>query len=380
MHGSVKSPTFVRLSSEVSAGQASLSLSAGVNGWRGGRPRSSLPGTNQRNESGYQGSGKRRRSASASGSSLSLSSGLAFAHLGGRNACRRIGVPAARWQHLTQRHHPFAESQRHARSRAAHPPRRSRHPLRVVQGPRPHDDQPARLDGGERGGHASHIGSNQIGRYSLHLHHLFGPSSASIGGYQYVLIGNAVDGGTKWGITIHNTHYGLVQDNVIYDAAGAGIMTEDGSETANVIQNNFIVRAWGTGHDRADGRAGSNDWGWEGSGIWLRGPDNYVRNNVVANANSFAVTYMMLGRRQRAGAERARRRSEPVRAHGQHDDRAAARVQRERVLRRPSRHHRLEPRRRSAARTSSTSRSAPSRTHGCGTSACSGSTATVRTA
>ena len=110
-----------------------------------------------------------------------------------------------------------------------------------------------------------------------------------------MLIGNAIDGGTKWGITIHNTHYGLVQDNVVYDAGGAGIMTEDGSETANVIQNNFIVRAWGTGDERADGRQGNNDWGWEGSGIWLRGPDNIVRNNVVANANSFAVTFMMLG-------------------------------------------------------------------------------------
>ena len=110
-----------------------------------------------------------------------------------------------------------------------------------------------------------------------------------------MLIGNAIDGGTKWGITIHNTHYGLVQDNVIYNAAGAGIMTEDGSETANVIQNNFIVRAWGTGHERGRRASGQNDWGWEGSGIWLRGPDNIVRNNVVANANSFAVTFMMLG-------------------------------------------------------------------------------------
>ena len=80
----------------------------------------------------------------------------------------------------------------------------------------------------------------------------------------------------------------------MYNAAGAGIMTEDGSETANVIQNNFIVRSWGTGHERADGRQYTDDWGWEGSGIWLRGPANIVRNNVVANANSYAVTYMML--------------------------------------------------------------------------------------
>ena len=102
----------------------------------------------------------------------------------------------------------------------------------------------------DAGGHATHIGANQIGRYSLHLHHLFGPANPPPNSYQFILIGNAIDGGTKWGITIHNTHYGLVQDNVVYNAAGAGIMTEDGSETANVIQNNFIVRAWGTGNEQ----------------------------------------------------------------------------------------------------------------------------------
>ncbi len=97
------------------------------------------------------------------------------------------------------------------------------HPLRGVQGPRPHDDRAARFDGPRRWRpcHPHRI-ANQIGRYSLHLHHLFGPASPPPNSYQFILIGNAIDGGTKWGITIHNTHYGLVQDNVVYNAAGAG--------------------------------------------------------------------------------------------------------------------------------------------------------------
>src|SRR5262249_21931234 len=114
-------------------------------------------------------------------------------------------------------------------------------------------------------------------------------------GYQFALVGNAIDGGSKWGITIHNSHYGLIKDNVVYDTTGSGIVTEDGSETANVFDHNFVVRVWGTGSDGAIDREGMNDWGWEGSGLWFRGPNNVVRNNVIANTNSFAVTYMMRG-------------------------------------------------------------------------------------
>ncbi len=138
--------------------------------------------------------------------------------------------------------------------------------------------------------------NNQTGRYALHLHHLMGPTSKPAGSYQYILLGNAIDNSTKWGITIHNTHYGLVKNNIMYNTGGAGIMTEDGSESYNLIENNFAVYTIGTGSDRGDDRKfqNPNDWGWEGSGIWLRGTNNYVRNNIVANSNSFAYTFMPL--------------------------------------------------------------------------------------
>ena len=295
MHGATKAPTFVRLAAEANPGQSGLSLSAAVSGWQTG-DRLVVPGSNQSlsTPGSYQGQWETPTMSFASGTQVALAAGLTYPHGGGRDGSGTLAF----LPHVGNISRNVIVRSQNPNGTRGHVLLTSRAEVDIRY--------TAFKDLGRTtiaplnstvmsSGHATQIGSNQVGRYSLHLHHLFGPASPAPNSYQYVLIGNAIDGGTKWGITIHNTHYGLVQDNVIYNAAGAGIMTEDGSETANVIQNNFIVRAWGTGHERADGRQGTNDWGWEGSGIWLRGPDNYVRNNVIANVNSFAVTLMMLG-------------------------------------------------------------------------------------
>jgi len=88
-------------------------------------------------------------------------------------------------------------------------------------------------------GKVTHIGTNQIGRYSLHMHHLYGPANPTNTGYQFQLIGNAIDSGKKWGIVVHDTSFGLIQDNVVYKVQGGGIVTEDGSETGNVFAHNM---------------------------------------------------------------------------------------------------------------------------------------------
>src|SRR5262249_32185097 len=124
--------------------------------------------------------------------------------------------------------------------------------------------------------------TNHIGRYSLHMHHIKGPLPIPADGYQFTLKGNAVDGDTdgvrsKWGITIHDSHYGLIEDNVVYNVAGSGIVTEDGSESYNVFQRNFVMRISGTGA-RLDG-------GRDGVGFWFRGPNNYIRDNVATDIN-----------------------------------------------------------------------------------------------
>ncbi len=135
------------------------------------------------------------------------------------------------------------------------------------------------------GGHAYQIGTNQASRYSIHLHHLIGPRDAPAGMPQYTILGNAVHSSVsnlKWGITIHGSHYGLVDQNVVYNFAGAGIVTEVGSESYNTISNNFVSRISGIG-----GR-GKFSVGREGDGIWLKRPNNYVDGNVVTGAQRAA--------------------------------------------------------------------------------------------
>ena len=118
----------------------------------------------------------------------------------------------------------------------------------------------------------THIGTNQVGRYALHVHHVVSPTMT--------LTGNVIHGGMvphtrKWAITLHDSHYGLIRGNIMVNCAGACLMTEDGSESHNVIEDNMAVLATGTGD-----RFGK---GSEATGFWFRGPNNIVRGNVAAS-------------------------------------------------------------------------------------------------
>ena len=147
-------------------------------------------------------------------------------------------------------------------------------------------------------GHPARTGTNQIGRYAVHFHHDFGPRQTPANGYQFTLIGNAVDDSPKWGITVHRSHYGLIQDNVVYNTRGAGIVTEDGSESFNVFDHNFSMRSVGAREPaQGNGYSGMVNPGADGSAFWFRGPNNYVRNNVAANASEsgFALPVTALG-------------------------------------------------------------------------------------
>ena len=128
--------------------------------------------------------------------------------------------------------------------------------------------------------------TNHIGRYPIHMHHLSGPMATPANGYQFTLLGNAVDGGSaetkfKWGITVHGSHYGSIKDNVVYNYNGASIATEDGSESFNVFDHNFALR--GIGEPNNSVSEARMAMGTEGVGFWFRGPNNFVKNNVAAN-------------------------------------------------------------------------------------------------
>jgi hypothetical protein len=167
------------------------------------------------------------------------------------------------------------------------------------------------LDSTHLGSHGEilHLGTNQIGRYSYHMHHVYGmekPNSQ----YQWQFKGNVIDGGKHWGLTIHDTHYGIAQNNVIIDVDGAGIAFEDASETENVVEGNFIGKI--NGNSLGEGPFARNasrlpvlvgdgssenpyrtegGGGFSGEGIWCRGANNYVRNNVITNAAHSGVSF-----------------------------------------------------------------------------------------
>ncbi len=138
-----------------------------------------------------------------------------------------------------------------------------------------------------KSGAVAHIGSNQRGRYAMHFHHLKGPRPEKNRGYQFVALGNVIIGGAKWGLVLHDTHFGLVQDNLIYQVDGAGLVASSGNEFDNVIQRNFVVgiRGGRSASGRFNGKGASKrDFGELGDAFWFAGPFNVVIDNVASSA------------------------------------------------------------------------------------------------
>jgi G8 domain len=292
MHGAVRAPTFVRLAGEALHGTATLTVSELLNGWRAG-DRIVIPDTRQLRESerrdGYLAQDEQRQIASIEGNEITLTAPLTYDHLGARSATGRLEF----LPHIGNLSRNVIVRSEHAEGTRGHMifMARADIDLRYVEVREMGRTRMGVLDNTVFGesGDVVRLGANQIGRYPIHFHHAFGPVRAPANGYQFTLIGNSVDGAPKWGITVHDSHYGLIQDNVVYGAHGAGIVTEDGTETANVFEHNFSMRAAGSGEfaPRSGYGGAAPDPGGEGAGFWFRGPNNYIRNNVAANADAF---------------------------------------------------------------------------------------------
>ena len=292
MHGAVKTPTFVRLAEEPLAGATTLVLEQPVSGWRRG-DRLVIPDTRQLRQaergSSFRSQDETVQVASVAGARVTLTIPLRHDHKGARS-------PKGVLEFLPH----VGNVSRNVVIRSEHPDGTRGHmifvshaavDLRYVLARDMGRTRMGVLDNSETdaNGRLTRFGTNQIGRYAIHLHHDFGPVATPANGYQFTLIGNAVDGAPKWGITVHNSHYGLVRDNVVYNARGAGIVTEDGTESFNTFDHNFALRIEGSGDfaPRSGYGGPTPDPGGEGAGFWFRGPNNYIRNNVAANADAF---------------------------------------------------------------------------------------------
>jgi hypothetical protein len=297
MHGAVKTPTFLRLAAQARAGDTTLTLERPVSGWAPG-DRIVIPDTRQlrgfERQSQITPRDETVEIVSIAGADVTVKPALEYDHIGGRdsaagrkflphvgNVSRNVILGSER-STGTRGHMIFLG--------------RADVDLRYVEVRDMGRTRMGVLDNTtfDAGGRVLRVGTNQIGRYAIHFHHNFGPASTPANGHQFTLIGNAVTGPTKWGITVHNTHHGLVAENVVFDARGAAIVTEDGTESFNVFDHNFTVHTQGVADatPRGGGYGGGPgpEPGGEGSGFWFSGPNNYVRNNVAASADVFGFS------------------------------------------------------------------------------------------
>lgn len=144
--------------------------------------------------------------------------------------------------------------------------------------------------------------TNRKGRYAVHMHHLAGPDKHCehpVGPpteYQFQCVGNSIwcpeDGhNRRWALVIHDSHYGLVWRNCVYNSTGAGIVTEDGNESWNTVQGNMVCRVTGTGE--------RGTWGRGGDGFWMRSSNNWLNYNVATDCygggNSWGFQYNIDG-------------------------------------------------------------------------------------
>lgn len=300
--GSPLANTFVRMDRELRAGQTMIEVPVGsTSGWRVG-DRILLPDTRQvpptaaaavslGDDTAYPPNWEIATIAGISGKYVYLTAPIQFDHLGGYDSNGvLIGLP-----HV-------ANLDRNVVIRSANPNGTRGHTLYGL-----HADiniqyasfkdlgrtSNAPLDNTtlDANGNVTHVGTNQIGRYAVHIHHVLGPENPTNTGYQFKFVGNTIENTTKWAIAIHGSSYGLIHNNVIYNAQGSGIATEDGTELYNEITKNFIARVGGNGERPDFGTKIINDTGRGGVGIWMHRSGNIIRDNVITGATFGGISY-----------------------------------------------------------------------------------------
>ncbi len=291
VHGAAKTPTFVRLAQEPLRGQTTLVMSEAPQGWRVG-DRVVIPDTRQLryNETGLQGSTlvpqwETLVISAINDKSITVTTPLRFDHRGARSSITGTLDFLPHVMNMSRNVILKSENPAGVRGHGLFS-QRADVDIRFAEFTQMGRTTVKPLSSTTFGtnGAVTKVGTNQIGRYPIHMHHLMGPQGIK-GRPSFTLLGNSIEDTTKWAITLHNSHYGLVESNVIFKSNGAGLMTEDGSESYNVIKHNMVVGSFGTGGRLGEGR--------EGSGFWFRGVNNYVTDNVAANimSDSFDSAY-----------------------------------------------------------------------------------------
>lgn len=142
-------------------------------------------------------------------------------------------------------------------------------------------------------GNITHVGTNQVGKYAEHHHHLDSNASG-------VSTGNVIKGTAKWALVVHSTSDMNVTNNVCTDSPGACFVTEDGNEVRNTFRHNFATYSastdttFGTINNPNDSveknDSLSNCPGCGGNGFWHKGVENsFIDNEAWNNARGITM-------------------------------------------------------------------------------------------
>lgn len=287
MHGSEMTDTFIRLAVEPKVGDTTLTLSEPANGWQVGQ-RLVLPDTRQllsnQRWGNYVAGWELATIASISADKrvITLTNPLLYDHLGARNPDGVLEfLPHA--GNISRNVVVRSENARGVRGYTFFTSR-AEVDIQYTQFAGLGRTSNAAFNNTtfDANGNVTNVGTNQSGRYPIYFNHLMGPTTSADNGYQFTFNGNSVfcpidPMPFRWGITLNDSSYGLVSNNVLYNWAGASIVGESGRESFNVIENNFVVAT------RGDQNPRNND-GRDGSAFWFKGFNNYIRDNVAASA------------------------------------------------------------------------------------------------
>lgn len=309
VHGQLIDSTYLRLAAELNSGDQSLQLAGNLSGWQSG-DKLIIPDTRQiafTKDNTFVSQAEEVEISSVSGNTVLLTAPLAFDHIGPRDVDGNQGVIELKMlPHVgnLSRNVIFRSEQSLPLLRRGHTLylHRADVDIRYASFNDLGRTSIEELDNTEidDNGVVQSIGSNQIGRYSIHLHHLWGPHNPTNTGYQLKIIGTVMHGMKKWGMTIHDTHYGLFRGNIAYAGSGSAIATEEGNEAFNVFEQNFVVHSEAgstqgiidAGDTQRGGVFNARDlFGTTRDAFWFSGQYNYVRDNVAANSPDFAFNY-----------------------------------------------------------------------------------------
>lgn len=255
-HGAPMSRTWVKLGATAKPGDAEVTLSEPISGWKAGDKVILTATKRDESESGTRRPGKRNRRVfteertvkAVDGARVALETPLDVEHLGAGETRGEI-----------------ANLSRNVIVESAEPEKMRGHTMY-------HRHSQGSISYAE----FRHLGKeNVLGKYSLHFH-LLGSTMRGAS-----VIGASIwDSHNRW-ITIHGTNYLVVRDCVGYQSVGHGFFLEDGTEAYNVLDRNLAVQSYkGRKLPKQvlpfDGNEGSGFW-------WANNLNTFTRNVTVEN-------------------------------------------------------------------------------------------------